>query len=212
MPSIHGIVHWLSITLFQFGGVGLLILGILDSSILFMPLANDLLVVAMTAKRHLLLPYFAAMATAGSVLGCCITDFLARKGGEEGLEKHVPRGRLEYVKRRVKENAAYALAFAAVMPPPFPFTPFVAGAAALQYPRKKLLSVVAAARFFRFSMEGVLAIFFGTRILQLAQSRAVEYVIIALMVIAIGGSAFSIYSWVKRSRSVGRRQAGGLTA
>jgi len=48
------------------GGFGLLILGVLDSSFLFMPLGNDLLMVAMTASRHVMLPYYAGMATAGT--------------------------------------------------------------------------------------------------------------------------------------------------
>jgi len=36
----------------KFGGLGLVVLGILDSSFLFAPLGNDLLVVAMTARKH----------------------------------------------------------------------------------------------------------------------------------------------------------------
>ena len=35
----------------KFGGLGLLVLGILDSSFLFAPWGNDLLVVAMTARH-----------------------------------------------------------------------------------------------------------------------------------------------------------------
>jgi hypothetical protein len=87
------------------------------------------------------------------------------------------------------------------MPPPFPFTPFVAAAAAFQYPRKKLLGIIAAARLVRFSIEGGLAIVFGRHILALAQTPAIRWFIIGLIVVSIGGSALSIYSWVKRSRS-----------
>ena len=50
-------------------GIGLLVLGILDSSFLFAPLGNDLLVVAVTA-RHRDIPemlYYAGMSTVGSV-------------------------------------------------------------------------------------------------------------------------------------------------
>jgi membrane protein YqaA with SNARE-associated domain len=56
-------------------------MGVLDSSFLIMPLGNDLLVVALTARRHILLPYYAGMATAGSVIGCLIMDVIARRGG-----------------------------------------------------------------------------------------------------------------------------------
>jgi membrane protein DedA with SNARE-associated domain len=182
------------------GGFGLLTLGILDSSFLFMPLGNDLLIVAMTARRHSGMLYYAAMASAGSVLGCVLLDLVFRKGGEEGLARHLSPKRLQYIKQKVNKNAGWALAMACLMPPPFPFTPFVMGASALQYPRKKLFSIIGALRMVRFTAEGLLAVKFGPRILKLAQSTAVQDAVIGFIVLCIGGSAWSVYSWVKRSR------------
>ncbi len=106
------------------GGFGLLTLGMLDSSFLFLPFGNDLLMIAMTARRRHLLPYFALMATVGSVLGCALTDLIGRKGGEEGLAKRASPKRFEYVTDKIKKNAGWALAFASLMPLPFPFTSF----------------------------------------------------------------------------------------
>ena len=187
------------------GGFGLLLLGVLDSSFfLFMPLGNDLLIVALTARHHARMPYYALMATAGSVLGCLFTDWVSRKGGEMGLETRVSRRTLGYVKRKVEKNAGPALALASLMPPPFPFTPFVIVAAALQYPRRKLLGIIAVARAIRFLIEGLLAIWFGKRILEMAQEPLVQGTIITVVVISILGSVYSIYSWVQNSRK--RRQ------
>ena len=199
----------IALGLFQLGGFGLLILGVLDSSFLFMPLGNDLLIVALSAGRHARVPYYVLMATAGSVLGCLVTDVISRRGGEVGLERNMSRRRMEYIKKKIDQRAGLAIGFAALMPPPFPFTPFIAGAAAFQYPRKKLLGVIAVARLLRFSIEGLLAIRFGRSILSLAKSPAVENVVIALIVIAIGGSAFSIYRMIRRSRQPRARAAGG---
>lgn len=187
------------------GGFGLLILGILDSSFLVMPLGNDLLIIALTARNHARLPWYVAMATGGSVIGCFIIDLISRKGGEQGLEKLLPRGRIEYVKRKVTNHAAWALALASIMPPPFPFTPFVIGSAALQYPRKKLLPVIGVSRLIRFSIEGALAIVFGRSIIRLMKSPAVWYTVIAVIVISIGASAFSVYGWIRRARAFGPR-------
>lgn len=184
------------------GGFGLLALGILDSSFLFMPLGNDLLLVAMTARRHHLMPYYAAMASVGSVLGALLLDVVFRKGGEEALNKHVPGRRLEYVKRKVSKRAGWAIAVACLMPPPFPFTPFVMAASALQYPRKKLLAIIGSFRLARFSLEGLLALWFGRRILRLAEKDAVQIAIIVFVILCIGGSVFSILRWVRRSRSI----------
>ena len=76
------------------GGVGLLVLGILDSSFLFAPWGNDLLVVAMTARhpRVANVLYYSAMSTVGSVLGCLLLDLTTRPLGSKALEKH-PRDR-----------------------------------------------------------------------------------------------------------------------
>lgn len=185
----------------KLGGFGLLIVGVLDSSFLFMPLGNDLLMVGLTANHHGKLLYYAAMATLGSVAGCLIIDWIGRKGGEEGLHKLLSERRIEYVKKKVTQEAGWALALAAIMPPPFPFTPFVVGAAAFQYPRKKLFSILATMRFLRFAGIGLLGIFFGDRILNIAKEPAVEYSIIAIVIISIIGSVASIYKWIQRSRT-----------
>jgi membrane protein YqaA with SNARE-associated domain len=195
---VHAIVAHLFAIFLKLGPFGLLILGVLDSSFLVLPFGNDLLLVALTARDHGKLPLYAIVATAGSVLGCALIDIIARKGGEEGLKRIIDRRRLEYAKRKVRESAGWALAFASVMPPPFPFTPFVAAAAAFQYPREKLFAVIAAARLVRFFGIGLLAIVFGPRILRIAESTVVQTAILALVVFCVGASAYSIYSWIKR--------------
>jgi membrane protein YqaA with SNARE-associated domain len=187
----------------------------LDSSFLVMPLGNDLLMVALAARHHSfwLMTYYAAMATAGSVVGCLLMDIVSRTGGEQVLAKHVSRGRLKFVEGRVKKNARWALAFASLMPPPFPFTPFVIAAAALEYPRKKLLTVIAVTRFIRFFLIGLLALAFGRRILEWAKSTVFEYAMIFLTIVAILASVISVIGWVRKSGSKrGRPPSHGLTA
>jgi membrane protein YqaA with SNARE-associated domain len=192
----------------KLGGFGLLILGIFDSSFLFMPLGNDLLMLGLTARHPDLLLYYAFMATLGSMIGCFLIDWICRKGGEQGLHRVLPEKRIEYVKNRVRKSAGPALALAAIMPPPFPFTPFVAVAAAFQYPRKKLFGILAPMRMLRFSVIGLLAILYGPGIIELANAPAVEYTIGAIVVVCVVGSVISIYGWIKRSRTVsGRRLA-----
>ena len=85
----------------KFGGPGLLVLGILDSSFVFAPLGNDLLVVALTAREHSVakMIYYASMSTIGSVVGCLLVDLLFRRAGYEVVAmdtKPIPmsRGRI----------------------------------------------------------------------------------------------------------------------
>ncbi len=90
------------------------------------------------------------------------------------------------------------------MPPPFPFTAFVAAAAAFRYPRNELLSFVGVGRFVRFAIEGALAIHYGRWIIKQAESPLLDHVMIALIVILIAGSVFSIYQWVERTNGLRR--------
>jgi membrane protein YqaA with SNARE-associated domain len=197
LAQVLGVFFW------KLGGPGLLLLGILDSSFLFAPLGNDLLVVAMTAHQHSagLMLYYAFMSTVGSVLGCLLVDVLLRRAGEKGLEKHLSKKRLEYVKAKVQKNAVWALIVASIAPPPFPFTPFVMAAAALQYPRWRMAAIVGGARMVRFTTLGVLALLFGRRILRWVQTPAMQWILIGLMVVCVVGSVISVVGWIRRSRT-----------
>jgi membrane protein YqaA with SNARE-associated domain len=203
------LAHILFPFFWKLGGPGLLILGVLDSSFLFAPLGNDLLVVAMSARYHSLMRalYYAGMSTVGSVLGCLLVDVIFRKAGETGLARHLPKARVEYVKKRIEKNAAWALVLASIAPPPFPFTPFIMAAAALQYPRKRMLAITGAARMVRFSALGVLALLFGRRILHWAENGVVQGILIGLMILCIVGSIVSVVGWIRRSRA-GNTRAG----
>ena len=197
---MSALVRRLAIFFFSLGGVGLLLLGVLDSSFLFLPLGNDLLVIALTARHHERLVYYFAMATIGSVAGVALTHWVSAKGGEKGLEGQRKSGQMAYIERKVKEHGGIAIATAALMPPPFPFTPFIIVAAALQYPRRRMLTIIALCRGLRFTTEAWLAVVYGRRIIQMAQTPWVQNSILVLVAISTVGSVASIWSWVKKSR------------
>jgi membrane protein YqaA with SNARE-associated domain len=195
---VRTIIHTIARALFHAGGLGLLTLGAFDSSPLVVPFGNDLLVLALSARYHQRVLYYVAMATAGSLIGCLMTDWISRKS-ESGQKKLVSGKHLQYIRKLVEKHAGRTLVVASLMPPPFPFTVFVAAAAAFRYPRIKLLSFVGAGRFMRFAIEGALAIHYGRWIIKQAESPLLEHVMIAVIVISIGASAFSIYQWRGKS-------------
>lgn len=197
---MHTVVQHLFLFFARLGGFGLLSLGILDSSFLFMPLGNDLLMVGLTIghRNHML--YYAVMATIGSVLGCLVVDLVCRRIGEDKLEKMVSRKRLDYVRKKMEKRAGWALAVAAVMPPPFPFTPFIMAASALEYPRVKLLSVIGAARLVRFSAVGGLALAFGHQIIRISKTPAFVWTIGFFVAVCVVGSVLSILKWFRTGK------------
>ena len=199
------IIHVIARSLFRAGGLGLLTLGVIDSSPLVIPLGNDLLVLALSARYHGRMPYYVLMATAGSLIGCLGTDWISRKS-EGGLKKFVSGKQLALIRKYVEKRAGTTLVVASLLPPPFPFTAVVAAAAAFRYPRSKLLGFVGAGRLVRFAIEGALAIYYGRWIIEQAKSPWLEHVMIALIVISIGASAISIYRWKQSDR--GRPKAG----
>ena len=159
--------------LFRAGGLGLLTLGAFNSSPLVVPLGNDLLMLALSARYHNRMLYYAVMATLGSLIGCLVTVWISRKGGTQ-LKKVASGRRLSSIQTWVQKHAAWTLITASLMPPPFPFTAVVAAAAAFKYPRTKLFSFVGAGRFVRFVIEGALAIHYGRWIIQQARSPALS--------------------------------------
>lgn len=191
---------WLFAFILKLGGFGLLLLGVLDSSFLFAPWGNDLLVVAMTARNPHAAPmlYYAAMSAAGSVLGCLLIDLTLRPLGAQGLEKHLPAGKLKRVEAKVRDHAGPALAIASLVPPPFPFTAFVMAAAAFQYSRKRMLAIIGASRLVRFTLFGVFALYFGKSILRWLKNPVVQGCLIGLTIFCIVGSVVSVYGWLRR--------------
>jgi membrane protein YqaA with SNARE-associated domain len=179
---------------------GLLILGTLDSSFLFLPIGNDLLLVALTIRKQSGLPLYVACAALGSVIGVLLVDLVARKGGEIGLQKMLSKRRYEYLKRRISERAGPAIALSALAPPPFPFTPMIAAASVFNYSRVRLITVVFVARVVRFSIVGLLAIRFGPQILAIAKSNAFLALMAGIIVVSVIGSVISVRQWIRQSR------------
>jgi len=180
--------------LYRAGGLGIFALGVFDSSPLVLPFGNDLLILALSARHHDRVIYYALMATLGSVIGCLATVWLSRKGGER-LKDSSSGKRFGRVQDLVQKNAAWTLLSASLLPPPFPFTAVVAAAAAFRYPRKKLFTFVGVGRCARFLIEGALAVHYGRWIVRQEKSPVLEDAMIVLIVITIAASIFSVYQW-----------------
>jgi membrane protein YqaA with SNARE-associated domain len=186
--------------LFQLGYFGPLVMGMLDSSFLFLPFGNDLLIVGLIARRHQGFILYVLSAASGSTLGVLLLDLVARKVGEEGIKRVASSRRFAYLKRKIGEKGGRALLLACLAPPPFPFTMVVATNSALGYPRRRLLWMVWLGRALRFTLVGLLALKFGRGILRIANSPGFRWSMIVFIVICMVGSVFSITNWVRKSR------------
>jgi membrane protein YqaA with SNARE-associated domain len=196
-PSIRHLFSFL----IQFGVLGLLALAIADDSFLFIPIGTDLLLVVLVARNHQQFPEYLLAAAVGSTTGVLLLDLVCRKGGEKGLQRLVKPRLLGYLKERMEKHAAIALIVACLAPPPFPFGASIAAASALQYPRPRLLGLVLVARTVRFSLVGWAAIYFGRRIIRIANSTEFLWTMGGFIALCLVGSIGSIVHWVRIGRS-----------
>ncbi len=153
--------HWLV----QLGGVGLIPLGILDSSVVPLPGSMDVLTIVLSARDAHLWWYYALMATAGSVLGGFLTFRIARKGGKETLKRKFPRANMEKVGGIFERWGFGSVVVAALLPPPAPMVPFVIVAGAMQYSSRKFVAALALGRVIRYTAFALLAAKYGGRII-----------------------------------------------
>jgi len=143
----------------------MIVIGALDSSLLSLPEINDYLVVGRCIKQPSAVFYFPLFAAFGSVIGCLLLYTIMRRGGQAVLRRRFKRENIERVERAYARYGFLAIAVPAILPPPMPFKIFVATAGTLEYPRWKFLVTVMIARSFRYYVEGILAVFYGRRVL-----------------------------------------------
>ena len=109
---------------------------------------------------------------------------------------------MAFVERKVQQYGGLAIAVAALAPPGFPFTAFIVASAALQFPLRKMLAIVASCRLVRFLVVGWLALIYGSRIVEMAKSPAFQTFLIVLIAVSTAGSILSIWGWIKKGRTV----------
>jgi membrane protein YqaA with SNARE-associated domain len=180
----------------RMGVFGPFLLEALDSSFFYMPLGNELLLFALIHRGEGPEWMWAAYALAGAlgtVAGVFVLDLLMRRVGAEGIERLVPPKRFARLKSKLEGRAGWFVFLASALPPPFPFRVTIMSASALQSPRATILTAVFFGRVLRFGAEALLILYIGRRFLKFLESPAFEYVVYALALVAVVGSAFTIY-------------------
>jgi membrane protein YqaA with SNARE-associated domain len=181
---------------------GIFVLAALDSTLFFsLPFGLDAAIIILSARSDTLAWTVPLIATTGSVLGAILTFWMGRKIGEAGLERFVSPKRLDRVRRRLKNSGAIALGIVCMIPPPFPFTPFVLAAGALEVRPALFFSTMVVTRLVRFGVEAALAMRYGRQILSWLESDLFQNIIVGLVAVAVTLTGWSIYNLVRSSRS-----------
>lgn len=156
----HAVRHWF-LTL---GGPGLILLGLLDSSVIPLPGSMDLMTILLSAHQKTYWPYYAVMATVGSVVGAYVTYRIAKKQGDKAIHERLSARNAKRVTETFEKYGFGAIALPALLPPPMPMVPFVIAAGALQYSTKKFLAAMTLGRIARYCILAYLGATYGRKI------------------------------------------------
>ena len=140
---------WLQGLVATMGGGGLFVVTFFDSSFLAFPFFPDAVVMELCINKPSHMPYYAAMAAFGSLCGCVLLYWVAKKGGEAFFHRHA-RGKAEKIKEWVDANGFLSAFVPAILPPPFPFKPFVLAEGVFQVPARTFIMAILLGRGLRY--------------------------------------------------------------
>lgn len=151
-----GLLEWLK----ALGAVGLFGISLIDSVGVPLPGGPDAVMIWLSANSPGLMPFYALAATAGSAIGCTGLYLIARSAGVAALKRVAPQKRAR-IENLLGRYDLIAIVIPAILPPPFPFKPFVLCAGVFKLKTWRFITAIFIGRAIRFLVEGWLAIRFG---------------------------------------------------
>jgi len=197
---VGALTHWVVNTFAS--PLGIVVLTALDATVFVsLPFGIDVAVIILAARSDTLTWIVPCLAAAGSVGGALLTFWMGIKVGEKGLERWVSPRRLERMRRRVRDNGAIALASLALVPPPFPFTPFVLVAGTLEVRASLFFATLATCRLLRFGLEAQLARRYGRHIVAWLDTPMANLVVGGCFLLAVALTTVSAVRLYRTARS-----------
>ena len=187
------IFHWLH----HLGGPGLIVLGLIDNSVIPVPGSMDALTIILSANQRKLWPYYALMATIGSVVGGYVTYRIARRQGKGAMEHRFSSRRINKVTKTFEKWGFGAVLIPAILPPPAPMVPFLIAAGAMQYSRNKFLAALAIGRSIRFTILACLSAFYGRLILTIITNHA-KPILITFIAVSVTLGLYILFHYRKK--------------
>jgi membrane protein YqaA with SNARE-associated domain len=196
---MHRLIERVYVFALALGGPGLFLIAFLDSSFLSFPEVVDLvIVVAITAEKQRII-YYPLLATLGSVAGCFALYLVGAKGGEALVRKRLHERHVDRVLAVFQRHGLLTIIVPSLLPPPFPFKPFVLAAGIAGVRPIDFLLAVALGRGMRYYGEALLAFFYGERASRFIRDNAGPVSLGLAAVILAGGLA---WIWYQKRRPV----------
>ncbi len=184
--SLTTLSLWLKEVLLPYGGYGLMVLAICDSSFLSLSGVNDILLITFSVARPHDMYLLAGLTALGSVIGCAVLYAIGRKGGEAFLRKRFADARLAKVQNRYRRFGVVAVIVPAVLPPPIPLKLFVLSAGAFGISWAKFLTGISIGRCIRYFALGILAVNYGNAAIEFVGLYFAKIGLVLAVVIVVG--------------------------
>jgi len=200
--SLENLLEWLK----ALGPLGLFGISLIDSAGIPLPGGPDLVMILLSANKPALMPVYAFAATTGSAIGCTLLYLVARRAGIAALKRISPAKR-DRIENALGRYDLIAVMVPAILPPPFPFKPFVLGAGVFRLTTWRFITAVFIGRAVRFLIEGWLAIEFGEDAAVIIKQNG--WVVLAA--VALGAACFFMVRFLRarRLRRASAEQAQG---
>src|SRR5258706_255615 len=181
-----------------FGGPGLFVLCLLDSTFVPLPSSADalLILLSMTHPRWMLMYVF--LAVLGSTIGCVILYYVSRRAGHRALAKFSP-AKQNRVRNWIDKYGALSVLVACLLPPPFPLKLFVVMTGVLELNVLRFAFAIAVGRAFRYLFLGYLAARYGEQA-KVILAKYYPWVGLALAILIV--VFFAVRSLLKRKPEV----------
>jgi membrane protein YqaA with SNARE-associated domain len=202
---LFSLVDWLH----RLGAAGLFLVGIIDNSFIPIPGGVDIFTILLVSGHRTAWLSYAALATASSVFGGWLTYRLARKGGEDTLEKKIGKERAKKVYKKFEKHGFSSIVIGAILPPPFPIVPVLMAPGILEYPTRKFIFALTFGRGLRYFALAYLAQIYGKQIIGFLTryERPLLYTLLALA--ALGGiAALAYFKYYRPKRRAEEKRRG----
>jgi len=179
------------------GAPGIFLVAFLDSSILSLPEIADLLIIYMVTKRPSLFLLYVGSATIGSLVGCLVLYFIGKKGGAALVHKRFDSAAVGRTLDAFRRHGIMAVLVPSILPPPAPFKPFVLLAGVADISVGRFTVAILIGRGARYSLEGLLALWYGERAMAFMREHGIQVAIAAMALLVVG---FVVYLYWPRRR------------
>jgi membrane protein YqaA with SNARE-associated domain len=150
------------------GALGLFSLAVLDGSPIPTFGGPDILIAILSAAHRNPWYEYAAVATAGGVIGACITFYLAKHAGADYLRQKF--GKRSAYMQYFERWGTPALAISTAVPFPFPTSVLFAAAGVSGYSIKEFVVVVTLGRGVRYSAIAIIADLYGRHLIRVLRN------------------------------------------